>query len=46
MLSHEEKFRTEGSSSSRSVLDLKLDDPKADVERVLGFNEDDVTWQS
>lgn len=46
VLSHEEKFRTEGSSSSRSVLDLKLDDPKADVERVLGFNEDDVTWQS
>jgi len=35
VLSHEEKIKTtEGSASSRSVLDLKLDDPKADIERV------------
>ena len=40
VLSHEEKVRTaEGSASSRSTLDLKLNDPKANVERVLNFRE-------
>ena len=41
VLSHEEKIRTvEG--GSRSALNLKLDNPKADVERVLDLDEDDV----
>ena len=46
VLSHEEEIRTaEGSCSSRGVLDLKLDDPKADVKRVLDLNEDGVARQ-
>jgi hypothetical protein len=44
VLSHEEKIGI-AEGSSRSVLDLKLDDPKADVERVLDLNEDDVARQ-
>lgn len=44
MLSHKEGIRTvEG--GSRSALDLKLDNPKADVECVLDLNEDDVARQ-
>lgn len=43
VLLHEEKIRTaESSARSRSVLDLKLDDPKADVERVLNPREDEM----
>ena len=46
MLSHEEKIKTtEGSASSRSVLDLKLDDSKADVECVLNLHEDEIVRQ-
>jgi hypothetical protein len=43
VLPHEENIRTaEGSAGSRSVLDLKFDDPKADVERVLDPREDEL----
>ena len=46
MQSHEENIRiAESNAGSRSVLDLKLDDPKADVERVLDPREDGLTLQ-
>ena len=41
--SYEENIRTaKGSDGSRSVLDLKLDDSKADVERVLDSREGEL----
>ena len=42
VLLHENIRTAEGSAGSRSVLDLKFDDPKADVERILGPREDEL----
>ena len=43
MLLYEANIRTaEGNAGSRSVLDLELDDPKANVERILDPREDEL----